>query len=62
MQEWDAAMEPVFTPLTRGTFPKVEQGHAALSSRPGLGIEMDWTEWQKRHPYTTQSLRPPGGR
>lgn len=62
MQEWDAGMEPVFTPLTRGTFPKVERSHAALSSRPGLGIEMDWTEWQKRHPYTSQSLRPPGGR
>jgi galactonate dehydratase len=61
MQEWDAGMEPVFAPLTRGTFPKAERGQVALSARPGLGLEMDWAEWQKRHPYGTQSLRPPGG-
>ena len=62
MQEWDAGMEPVFTPLTRGTFPLVAKGNVALSTRAGLGLEMDWAEWQKRHPYTSQSLRPPGGR
>jgi galactonate dehydratase len=62
MQEWDAGMEGVFVPLTRGTFPQVRRGHVTLSDRPGLGIEMDWTEWDRRHPYKGQSLRPPGGR
>jgi galactonate dehydratase len=62
MQEWDAAMEPLFNKLTRGTFPIVGKGHVILSDRPGLGLEMDWAEWQRGHPYTTQSLRPPGGR
>jgi len=62
MQEWDAAMEPVFTALTRGTFPVVKQGHVTLSDRPGLGIEMDWAAFGKQFPYKGQSLRPPGGR
>jgi galactonate dehydratase len=61
IQEWDAIMEDTFMTLTRGSFPKVNRGHVALSDKPGLGIEMDWAEWDKRFPYKTQSLRPPGG-
>jgi galactonate dehydratase len=61
IQEWDAIMEDTFQPVTRGTFPKVSAGHVHLSDRPGLGIEMDWSEWDKRFPYRSQSLRPPGG-
>jgi galactonate dehydratase len=62
IQEWDAAMEAEFVKLTRGTFPKVLNGHVTLSESPGLGIEMDWAEMDKRYPYRSQSLRPPGGR
>jgi galactonate dehydratase len=62
MQEWDAAMEARFTPLTRGSFPLVAKGYVTLSDRPGLGIEMNWDEWQRSYPYQSQSLRPPGGR
>ena len=62
IQEWDAVMEPLFTTLTRGTFPPVKNGRVTLSDRPGLGIEMDWGELDRRFPYRTQSLRPPGGR
>lgn len=62
MQEWDAGMESVFTALTRGTFPVVKNGHALLSDTPGLGLEMDWAELDRRYPYKSQSLRPPGGR
>lgn len=62
MQEWDAAMQPLFTELTRGTFPKVGKGYVTLSDRPGLGIEMDWAAMDTRFPYKAQSLRPPGGR
>jgi galactonate dehydratase len=61
IQEWDAIMEDTFQPVTRGTFPKVNAGHARLTDRPGLGVEMDWSEWDKRFPYRSQSLRPPGG-
>lgn len=62
IQEWDAAMEPAFAETTQGTFPRVEQGHVTLTERPGLGLEMDWAAWDRRHPYRGQSLRAPGGR
>ncbi len=62
IQEWDAGMETIFTDITRRTFPVVKNGRATLSDRPGLGIEMDWAELDRRFPYRSQSLRPPGGR
>ena len=62
MQEWDAAMEPVFREITRATFPAVVKGHVTLPSRPGLGLEMDWEALDRRYPYRGQSLRRPGGR
>ncbi len=62
MQEWDAALEPLFKRLTLGTFPVMSEGKAALSARPGLGINMDWPEWERRHGYASQSLRAPGER
>lgn len=61
MQEWDAGMEETFGPVTRGTFPRVMRGNVTLSERPGLGIDMDWAEWDRRYPYRSQSLRRPGG-
>jgi galactonate dehydratase len=62
MQEWDAGMESTFTEITKGSFPRVVKGYITLSDRPGLGVEMDWGTCDKRFPYTSQSLRPPGGR
>ena len=32
IQEWDAAMEPVFTSMTRGTFPVAKNGRASGNS------------------------------
>mgnify|MGYP002378289760 CR=1 FL=1 len=61
-QEWDAGMEPLFVRLTRGSFPRVQKGHVTLSSRPGLGMEMDWEVLAREFPYRGQSMRPPGGR
>jgi galactonate dehydratase len=61
MQEWDAAMESRFLTLTNHTFPPVAKGYVTLSDRPGLGLEMNWKEWERGHPYRSQSLRPPGG-
>jgi galactonate dehydratase len=62
MQEWDAVNNEVFTELTRGTYPLPVQGKVTPPSKPGLGIEMDWTTWDKRCPYQGQPTRPPGGR
>ena len=39
-----------------------EKGHVTLSERPGLGIDMNWEEWDRSFPYKGQSLRAPGGR
>jgi L-alanine-DL-glutamate epimerase-like enolase superfamily enzyme len=55
-------MEPLFAGITRGTFPVARNGRVTLADRPGLGIEMDWGELDRRFPYRSQSLRPPGGR
>jgi len=62
IQEWDAVVEPVFTEVTRGTFPLASGGRVKLSDRPGLGLTMDWELLEKKYPYRAQSLRPPGGR
>jgi len=62
IQEWDMGMESRFVEVCRGTFPRVAKGHVTLADRPGLGIEMDWAEMDRRYPYKAQSLRPPGGR
>ena len=61
IQEWDADMELVFRAVTRNTFPAVDKGHVKLSDGPGLGLEMDWAELDRRFPYKGQSLRLPGG-
>ena len=62
MQEWDAGMESTFAAVTKNTFPLVKQSHVTLTETPGLGLKMDWTEWDRLYPYKSQSLRPPGGR
>jgi galactonate dehydratase len=62
MQEWDVALEPIFSEITNGTFPRVNKGHVTLRDKPGLGLEMNWSECDRRFRYTAPSLRPPGGR
>lgn len=61
MQEWDAGMESTFAAVTKNTFPLVKQSHVTLTETPGLGLKMDWPEWDRLYPYKSQSLRPPGG-
>ena len=61
MQEWDQDKAQTFVALTKGTFPQVKNGHVTLNDKPGLGLTMDWQEWDRRYPYKSQSLRPPGG-
>jgi galactonate dehydratase len=61
MQEWDAALEPLFREITSGSFPAVTKGHVTLGEKAGLGVEMDWAECDRRFPYKGPSQRPPGG-
>lgn len=62
MQEWDSAQDRTFATITKGTYPRVENGHVTLTERPGLGLTLDLAEIARRFPYKSQSLRPPGGR
>lgn len=62
IQEWDGVSDALFTEWTRGSYPVPKNGFVKLPSKPGLGIEMDFELIAKRHPYTGQSLRLPGGR
>ena len=62
MQEWDTDAVQGFDAITGGSFPRFAAGAVTLGAKPGLGLELDWRELDKRHPYKGQSLRPPGGR
>lgn len=62
LQEWDAVHDKAFADVTRGTALRPVRGTVTPSDRPGLGVEMDWAEWDRRYPYAGQSMRPPGGR
>jgi len=62
LQEWDAVHDPVFSELTGGTHLVPAKGAVTPSGRPGLGVAMDWAQWEKRFPYAGQSMRRPGGR
>lgn len=59
IEEWDAGMDAVFAAATCGAFRQVRDSQVTLAERPG--IEMDWAEFDRRFPYRSQSLRPPGG-
>lgn len=61
LQEWDAVHDAVFTDLTNGTCSVPKSGTVRPSDRPGLGLEMNWREWDKRAAYQGQSMRRPGG-
>jgi len=57
-QEWDGGSEAVFAEITKGTLPKQEKGGVEPSSRPGLGLEMDWALLDKRHAYAGRRVTP----
>jgi galactonate dehydratase len=50
-QEWDGGSETVFAEITKGTLPQQSKGGVEPSTRPGLGLEMDWDLLTKRFPY-----------
>jgi galactonate dehydratase len=51
MNEWDGVNAQLLHELTNGTLPLVEQGQVRLPDRPGLGLEMNFSEWQRRFPF-----------
>lgn len=51
MNEWDGNNMLRLHELTSGTLPKVIKGHVTLPEGPGLGLRLDFAEWQKHFPY-----------
>jgi len=51
MNEWDGNNMLRLHELTAGTLPKVIKGHVTLPEGPGLGLRLDFAEWQKHFPY-----------
>lgn len=51
IQEWEGADDTVFRELTDGSYPGQNQGFVTLSDAPGLGLKIDFAEFEKRFPY-----------
>jgi len=52
IQEWEAVNDEAFQRVCKGTYPVQKKGVIALPERPGLGLEVDFPEFEKRHPFT----------
>ena len=57
VHEWEAADDALYQELTNGTYPVQKAGTVALPDRPGLGIEVNFTEFKKRFPYRGTTRR-----
>ncbi|MGH9665540.1 MAG: mandelate racemase/muconate lactonizing enzyme family protein, partial [Bryobacteraceae bacterium] len=51
IQEWEAADDALYTELTRGLYPVQRSGVVRLPEGPGLGISVDFAEFERRCPY-----------
>ncbi len=58
-QEWDGGSEDVFAEITKGTMPRQSGGGARPTSKPGLGLEMDWKLLDAKYPYAGRRITPP---
>ena len=52
IQEWEAVNDEAFQRVCKGTYPVQKNGVITLPDRPGLGLEVDFAEFEKRHPFT----------
>jgi galactonate dehydratase len=57
IQEWEAADDAVYQELTQGTYPAQRNGYVELNERPGLGIRVDFAEFEKRFPFRATRRR-----
>lgn len=51
IQEWEAADDTLYTELTHGLYPVQRHGVVRLPDGPGLGIDVDFAEFERRCPY-----------
>ena len=52
IQEWEGVNDEAFQRVCKGTYPVQKNGVITLPERAGLGIEVDFAEFEKRHPFT----------
>jgi galactonate dehydratase len=52
IHEWEAADDALYQELTNGAYPVQKDGYIQLPEGPGLGIEVNFAEFVKRHPFT----------
>lgn len=57
IQEWEAADDQLYREVTGGTYPTQRNGYVELSDRPGLGVEVDFGEFEKRCPFKATRRR-----
>jgi galactonate dehydratase len=55
-QEWEAADDDLYRELTDGKYPVQKDGTVALPESPGLGISVDFKEFEKRYPFKKKYL------
>jgi galactonate dehydratase len=58
VQEWEAADDELYLELTEGKYPVQQNGTVALPEGPGLGITVDFKEFNKRCPYKPHYIAP----
>lgn len=51
IQEWEGADDATFQELSSGTYPVQQQGFVTLSDRPGLGLTIDFDQFERRFPF-----------
>jgi galactonate dehydratase len=52
IQEWEAADDAVFRDMTNNSYPVQRNGYVTLSDAPGLGLQINFEEFTRRHPYS----------
>jgi galactonate dehydratase len=57
IQEWEAEDDKAYQELTDGTYPVQNNGYVALNDRPGLGIQVNFAEFNKRFPFRATRRR-----
>jgi galactonate dehydratase len=56
IHEWEADDEALFREVSGGKYPVQQGGSVSLPAGPGLGLEVDFAELEKRFPYRRNSF------
>jgi galactonate dehydratase len=51
IHEWEGADDALFREMTEGTYPTQKNGRVQLPDAPGIGIQVNFTEFKKKYPY-----------